>query len=608
MSGRIGLIVGGVLAAILAIYFGMVIAVGDGVRAGTVVKGVPVGGMSVEEATARLAETIGVRAERNLRVRALDQVFVVNPLEAGLTFDAEATVTQAAGREWNPLRLIRDLTSQRRIEPVVGIDESALSQQVASMADAVTQLPVEPTLSFNSINPVLKTGKPGRSIDQPATAALMSEAFMKRREPIDAPVIRVPTLVRPANALRAEEFAQQAVSAPVIVDAEGQEVSVPASAIAEALSFTQTGSTLLPQLDGAVLHEAVREPLESVEQPGRNATFRIKDGKPVVVKSRVGRGIADDELAARVLSVLDRPEGLRTTTVTMGVRPPELTTAQARQLGVEERISSFTQTFPYAPYRSQNIGQAAKYVNGTLLLPGETFSMNDTIKQRTEANGYTVGYIIGAGGVFDEALGGGVSAATTAVWTGAFFAGMERTSTRAHSIYISRYQPGLEATVAWGVFDMQFTNDTPYGVFITTLMTNTSMTVNFWSTRMYDDIRAEFGPRTNIRPYQTIYNETENCSSQSGMDGFSINVDRVFMKDDAEVKRERILTNYRPSPKVVCGEKPKKKKDREQQPVGETESQDSDLPPSPTPSPTSTPGPTPSAGPTTPENEFGPAT
>jgi hypothetical protein len=96
------------------------------------------------------------------------------------------------------------------------------------------------------------------------------------------------------------------------------------------------------------------------------------------------------------------------------------------------------------------------------------------------------------------------------------------------------------------------------------------------------------------------------------MDGFSINVDRVFIKDGAEVKRERILTNYRPSPKVVCGEKPKKKKkkDREQQ-ASESGSQNS----SPSPSPTRTPRPTqsptqspaPSPDPGSPETEFGPA-
>jgi len=599
MALRIGLILAGILAGLVALYLGAVVAVGDGVRAGTTVKNVNIGGLSVAEATTKLNDTLGVRAARNLRVRALDQVFVVDPREAGLTFDAEATARQAAGREWNPLRLMRDLTSQRSVEPILLIDEAALNQQVASMAATVVQPAVEPQLTMSGMTPQLQAGKPGRGIDQPATADLIAEAFMKPRKPIDAPVVRVPTVVTPQNAAAAEAFASQAVSSPVIVDADGQQVSIPPDAIARALTFTQDGAQLQPQLDGATLHAAIRGPLRAVETPGRDATFRIRNGKPVVVKSRVGRGIEDAELASKVLTVLDRPAGQRTTSVTMGVREPALTTADARNLGVTEKISSFTQSFPYAAYRTQNIGQAAKYVNGTLLLPGQTFSMNDTIKERTVANGYTVGYIVGTGGIFDEALGGGVSAATTAVWTAAFFAGMDRTYTQAHSIYISRYKPGLEATVAWGVFDMKFTNNTPYGVFITTSMTNTSMTVNFWSTRIYDEIRADFGPKTNIRPFQTVYNKSPQCSSQSGMDGFSINVDRVFIKDGAEVKRETIATNYRPSPKVVCGEKPKKKKKREQQ-AGQT----SESNPTPTPSPTRTPRPQPTEP--DPGNEFGP--
>ena len=191
-------------------------------------------------------------------------------------------------------------------------------------------------------------------------------------------------------------------------------------------------------------------------------------------------------------------------------------------------------------------------------MPGETFSMNDTIKERTIANGYTVGFVIGEGGVFAEELGGGVSAATTTMWTAAFFAGMERTFTQAHSIYISRYQPGLEATVAWGSFDMEFTNDTPHAVFITTKMTNTSMNATFWGTPTYDEIKAEFGPKHDIRPYPTIYDKTKKCLGQSGMDGFIIDVDRVFYKDGAEVNRETITTSYRASPKVICGKNPGK--------------------------------------------------
>jgi len=88
-------------------------------------------------------------------------------------------------------------------------------------------------------------------------------------------------------------------------------------------------------------------------------------------------------------------------------------------------------------------------------------------------------------------------------------------------------------------------------------MTNTSMQVNFWSTKVYDEIKAEFGPKTNIKPFATIYDKSEKCLGQSGSEGFDIDVDRVFYQDGAEVKRETFSTAYRPAPKVVCGKKPK---------------------------------------------------
>lgn len=551
------LVVGGLVAAVVLLYLAAVLAIGDGVRAGTTVAGVPVGGQSTDEAIATLEGTVGARIAKPVRVKAGDQTFVIEPGESGIAFDAAATIAQASGRTWNPIALVGDLVGQRSLDPVITVDEAALDAQVEAIATAVDTPPTEPTLTMKGRTPKLKSGKDGRVLDQPALAAAIREAVPLKRKPIQAPIVDAPPTISADAAKQAVELARTAVSDPVIVNAGPKVVSIPATAIADALSFTAEDGAFTPVLDGAVLHESVAAELADVETPGRDATFTIKKGKPVVVPSVVGSGISDEELASKVASVLgEQPPG-RAVSVTMGIREPKLTTAQAEALGVTEKLSSFTQKFPYAAYRVQNIGQAAKNVNGTLLLPGETFSMNETMKERTEANGYTRGFVVGPGGVFSEDLGGGVSAATTTVWTGAFFAGMERVFTQAHSIYISRYQPGLEATVAWGIFDMKFKNDTPNGVFITTKMSNTSMTVTFWGTKMYDEIKAEFGPRKNIRPYPTIYDKSPKCLGQGGMDGFTIDVDRVFIKDGKEVKRETITTNYRASPKVVCGKKPK---------------------------------------------------
>ncbi len=545
-----------VVVALGGLYLAAVLLVGDGVRAGTTVAGIPIGGMSRDEAAATLDASIGKRVGRPIKVRAKEQVFVVDPKQSGITFDAQATLASASGRTWNPLALIGDLLGHPQLQPVVMVDDTALTAQVEGIATAIDHPATEPSLTMKGTAPKFKPGRDGHVLDQPALAAAIRSAVLEKRKPIEAPIISQPPSVSTDEALQAIALARSAVSGPVRVTAGATVTAIPASAIARALSFTVRDGALVPSLNGAILHAAIAKDLEAVETPGRDATFVIRKGVPVVVPSVVGSGIADEELAQQVVTVLDKAGTERSVSVSMGVRPPKITTEQAQALGITEKLSSFTQRFPYAAYRVQNIGKAAENVNGTLLLPGETFSMNEAMGERTVENGYTKGYVIGPGGVFTEDLGGGVSTATTAVWTAAFFAGMERVSTTAHSIYISRYKPGLEATVAWGIFDMKFKNTNPTAVFITTKMTRTSVTVTFWGTRVYDDVEAVFGPKTNIRPFATVYDSSKTCNGQDGVEGFTITVDRVFTKDGAEVKREPITTTYKPAPNVICGEKP----------------------------------------------------
>ncbi len=544
-------------AVLIAVYAAAIVVTGDGVRAGTTVNGVNIGGLSREEAVAALDDSVGVLAAKPLKVRSGQQQLLVDPVAAGLDFDAEATVEQASGRTLNPLAMIGSLAGTHELEPVITVDSEKLSSQVAQLADTIDQPAIEPAISVTRNGTKVQAGKPGKVLDQPVMADELTSAFLRPRKPIAAPITDSEPMISAAAVDDAKSLARKAVSAPVQVDAAGTVATIPPAAIAQSLNFIPEGDHFTPTLDGAVLHAAIAEQLEGVETKGGNATFDIVEGTPVVVPSVVGNGVSDEELSSKVLSVIGNAAPDRAVAVTMGVREPEITTEQAQALGVTERISTFTQKFPYAAYRVQNIGQAAEYINGTLLLPGETFSLNDTIKERTEKNGYTVGFLIGPGGVFAEDLGGGVSASATTTWTGAFFAGMEPKQIQAHSIYISRYQAGLEATVGWGLFDMSFTNTSPYGVFITTKMTNTSMQVNYWSTKVYDEIKAESGPRTNIKPFATIYDKSKKCLGQSGSEGFDIDVDRVFYQDGLEVKRETFSTAYRPAPKVICGKKPK---------------------------------------------------
>jgi vancomycin resistance protein YoaR len=558
---RILVVVLSAVAGLLVVLW-VVAALGSGstAPAGTTVAGIDIGGMNRAEAEEAVTAALGERAERRLRVEALDQSFTVLPQEAGLGLDAVASVAPAFEHTWNPIALVGRMLGGAALPAVASVDEEALDAQLAGIADAIAVAPVEPVLDIRRGQPDVTPGKPGRTLDIPATREALVAAVLERRAPVPAVVVADEPSVTPEAVDEAVAYARQALSAPVTVRAESVTAQLPIRAIGRALSFRVADGRLEPVLDGALLRSAIKDELAPVEIPGRDATFRIRNGNVRVVKSKVGRGIEDDDLARAVSGVLGLPAGQRTVTVPVGLREPELTTEQARQLGITERISTFTQRFPYAAYRVQNLGQAAERINGTLLMPGDTFSLNDTILERTEENGYTVGFVVGEGGIFDEQLGGGVSASATTTWTAAFYAGMERVQVIPHSIYISRYQPGLEATVAWGIFDMSFRNDSPNAVFITASITNTSMTVSFWGTPEYDRIEADFGPRRNIKKFATIYDTSKTCLGQSGVEGFTITVDRVFYQDGEEVRREPITTTYKPAPEVICGEKPKKPK------------------------------------------------
>ena len=537
--------------ALAAAYLGLVAASGDGLPRGTTVLGVDVGGQGEEEAAATLAAALGPMASAALDAVIGTEHVAVVPEDAGLRLDPTATVAGRAGRSWNPVELVSRLAGGESLAPAVAVDRDRLAATVRAIAADADTAAVEPVVRVTGVTTSLVPGRVGRVVDQGRAVDALASAYLASADPVVLPVVAAPPKVGDGAAQRALDTARSVLAGPVTVRAAGVTATLPPAALGKALRFTPAGGELVASLDGDVLRAAVAPALASVESPGRDASFRIVGGRPVVVPSQVGRGVDADLLAQDVLTALG--SGRRTVDARVGTIQPALTTEAARALGVTELMSSFTQRFPYAAYRVQNIGTAARTVDGTLLRPGEAFSLNKILGERTVANGYTAGYVIGPGGVFREDLGGGVSTSATAIWTAAFYAGLERVHTQAHSIWIPRYRAGLEATVAWGSFDMSFRNDTPHGVLITTVMRNTSLTVQVWGTKVYDEVRAVSCPRYDVTPPpETVSSTDAACHAQSGQSGFTIDVDRVFVRGGAEVRRETITTRYRPSPTVVC--------------------------------------------------------
>jgi hypothetical protein len=122
----------------------------------------------------------------------------------------------------------------------------------------------------------------------------------------------------------------------------------------------------------------------------------------------------------------------------------------------------------------------ARAVDGYVVMPGETFSIDELVGPRTSSKGYVPApYLIGGQGACC-AVGGGVSQFGTTIHNAVFWGGYQVDRHQPHSGWISRYPLGIEATLVYRSIDYRFTNDTTTPIFIETSTTGNSVTVELW--------------------------------------------------------------------------------------------------------------------------------
>ena len=138
---------------------------------------------------------------------------------------------------------------------------------------------------------------------------------------------------------------------------------------------------------------------------------------------------------------------------------PDRSTAEAQAMGIDRLMGSY-KTYNAGTWdRITNLRLGVTLLDGTLVAPGGTFSLNDTIGERTEERGFRSAPVI-IGTEYEEEVGGGTSQVATTVFNTAWEAGVRITERNPHSLYISRYQLGRDATVYWPSLDLKFQNDT----------------------------------------------------------------------------------------------------------------------------------------------------
>jgi len=231
---------------------------------------------------------------------------------------------------------------------------------------------------------------------------------------------------------------------------------------------------------------------------------------------------------------------------------PAQSTEKLQALGITELVSEFSTPLTNEPLRTENLAIGAGKITGTLVLPGETFSLTDALGPVTAAAGFNDAWVI-VNGEHIKGIGGGLSQMSTTTFNAAYLAGFEDVEHTPHSEWFTRYPEGREATIYIGSIDMKFKNTSPTGALLRSWIEAGRLHVAIWGTK-YWTVESSTSGRSRVVAPTTVHSTSPTCTSQSaGNPGFTVTVTRV-LKLNGEVKETtHRTTHYKPQNAVVCG-------------------------------------------------------
>ncbi|NBR94440.1 MAG: hypothetical protein EBT44_06430, partial [Actinobacteria bacterium] len=512
-----------VFFTICLIWSGLWIAVGSKIPPRTTLLGVDISRITKEDAVAKVSKERSSLFTGDLTL-LIDQREYKLPIKtSGLKIDLQHSIDQIAPRTWNPLELFPLLFSVKNIEPVITTDKDMFNGGFRSIEELVYVPPRNADISYEGLTPKLIKARAGKFINPQVALSTISQSWL-RSDSIKLSLATQEAKITDEDAMKLLSFAEKATSEPVVITLNGAKpikISLEPRIISQALTFipASTGELKPKWLKATFINLVGRQWSANVVEPV-NASFAMVDGAPRVQPSRDGLDVPEDKLDRAIIEALDKSGDARQVVVTPEPVAAKITTEMAGGLGIKESIGSFTTYFPYAEYRVTNIHRAARWMDGVIVQPGEVFSYNKAVGERTEARGFVPGIMIDKG-IFKKDWGGGVSQVATTTWNAAWFSGLELVQHKPHSFYISRYPPGRESTVAWPNVDVKFRNNSGHPIFVDTSYTNKSVTVTIYGTK-FVEVDTETGPRVNQVPFKVLESDAKECIFQQGVPGFTI--------------------------------------------------------------------------------------
>lgn len=203
-------------------------------------------------------------------------------------------------------------------------------------------------------------------------------------------------------------------------------------------------------------------------------------------------------------------------TIQMEDREPEVTLKTLEKEFFSDVLGQCDSPHTADANRTTNLELACKAINGTILNPGEEFSFNGVVGERTKEKGYKPAIVYASGGKSEESEGGGVCQVASTIYTACLLADMQITYREPHMYLVTYVEAGMDATVYWGNIDYKFKNNTEKPIRIDASVSGGYVHIKLLGTtpeRDWDHI--ELSHKTiNTKAYKTVIEEAGKTDDQ----------------------------------------------------------------------------------------------
>ena len=456
------LIISIMIVAIIALLFSTVFALSninnEKIISGVTIEGIEVSGLTKEEAKAKLETVYAEKKEKNIELKYEEFESELNPTLMEVSYDIENAVNEAYGLGRNQnifvnnYNILGTLVGKREIAVNMSLNEETTKQTIEDIGANLPGILIEPSYSIEENKLIITRGKEGIVVK---TEDLLTQ---------------VKDLLKDIHATENTIEIPVETRTPQNIDIDKIHSEVYKQA--QDAYYTKDPFTIYPEVEGI--------------------DFDVEKAKEMIAAE------VKDEYVIDLI-----------------ITEPNITIDEIGTEAFPDQLSTFTTRYDASDKdRTTNLVLACQKLNGKVIMPGQTFSYNETLGPRTAAAGYKNAKIYESGQVVDG-LGGGICQISSTLYNAALMSDMEIVERRNHQFVTSYVKAGRDATVVYGSTDFRFKNTRTYPVKIIASAKSGIATVSIFGIKEADrEYTYTFKTETvSTIPFTTKYVEDSSLAS-----------------------------------------------------------------------------------------------